>query len=886
MIRTSSGAVRRWFVVLATTLALAGCGGGDDDGRVNTGNADEVMNNVLVRIGGVAATQQSGSPPQPTGTADSPKALAGSDPMTMTASAGSTVDIPVSFQASAVMTSIFAKVGNATTYFQASNPIGGKFAKAVPVSGAGQNFVITVELTADFEPGQFCIAINGIDAGGRVSNVDAVCIRLVDSITPTAQDQPTAAALATALEGNWLSNCQAFQTADRSGSAKVGFTFGTGQTYTQFIDIWDVPNCPGNPNSAVTVVNGTVQIGQAPVFVPTGTSTVVGFWATPIDFLPDAASTALGAHPCFNLLRFVNDDPADRFFLGVPLGFSLTGEEDSPAPCASVATRPTYLNAAVQFTPVDTLPPLNQAPVANAGPDQGVNPGAVVTLNSSASSDADGTITRQWSQTAGTTVVLSSTTAVSPTFTAPASNSVLTFLLTVTDNGGATATDTVTITVAANNAPTANAGPDLVRQTSTTVQLAGSGTDVEGPVTFAWTQTAGTPTVTLSNANTVTASFTAPATATDLTFQLAVTDDEGVTTTDTVVVHVVNSAPPTANAGPDQSVKIGNPVTLQGSGSDADGIDSFSWTQVTGTPVTLSDASAQNPTFTAPASAGTLVFRLVVTDNVGLTSTPDETQVTVHTNFAPTADAGPTQRFAEIGDTVTISGAGSDDPDGTIVSFLWDQIGGDVVNLQGEDTDTLTFVMPNTAHDDFTFELTVTDDEGATDTDTVIVTRLAPFKLSFSTVGFEFDSKSFEFRIQGNHTIGNLFTDQSNVQPFPEGAVFNDLIVDNGNCAVSPISAATVECNDDFVARYLGSTIDGCDVDTTSTAIITTASNATSITFNVDCAGASVVNGNGEVGIGLNGGEGPLGNHQARSNQTGHDDAVTNSCSANGCDQT
>ena len=94
----------------------------------------------------------------------------------------------------------------------------------------------------------------------------------------------------------------------------------------------------------------------------------------------------------------------------------------------------------------------NVPPTANAGPDQSVLPYTTVTLTSAASTDSDGTIvSRLWSQTAGTpTVTLSSTSAMSPTFTAPSvkGGTSLTFQVLITDDDGATGTDTVTITVA------------------------------------------------------------------------------------------------------------------------------------------------------------------------------------------------------------------------------------------------------------------------------------------------------------------------------------------------------------------------------------------------------------------------------------------------------
>ncbi len=59
---------------------------------------------------------------------------------------------------------------------------------------------------------------------------------------------------------------------------------------------------------------------------------------------------------------------------------------------------------------------------------------------------------------------------------------------------------------------------------------------------------------------------------------------------------------PTADAGFDQTVNEGDTVTLDGSNSsDPDGaIAAHSWIQTAGTSVTLSDATADQPSFTAP----------------------------------------------------------------------------------------------------------------------------------------------------------------------------------------------------------------------------------------------------------------------------------------------
>jgi len=98
--------------------------------------------------------------------------------------------------------------------------------------------------------------------------------------------------------------------------------------------------------------------------------------------------------------------------------------------------------------------------------------------------------------------------------------------------------------------------------------------------------------------------------------------------------------PPAANAGPDQSVTEGDTVTLDGSGStDADdGIETYQWSQVSGSLVVLSDTAAIKPTFTAPSVAQTaesFTFQLTVTDHSGRQSS-DNVCITVCKAAGPT----------------------------------------------------------------------------------------------------------------------------------------------------------------------------------------------------------------------------------------------------------
>lgn len=192
--------------------------------------------------------------------------------------------------------------------------------------------------------------------------------------------------------------------------------------------------------------------------------------------------------------------------------------------------------------------------------------------------------------------------------------------------------------------------------------------------------------------------------------------------------------PPVANAGPDQTVVSGALVTLDGSGSsDSDGtINSYSWEQLSGTGVALSDTNAQKPTFTAPnvakGSVLTLVFRLRVYDDEML-SGMDTVSITVGSaNEAPEANAGADQSVLT-GTTVTLNGTGSSDPEGGALTYAWAQLSGTAVQLSDPSASSPSFTAPGEVGT-LVFQLTVTDSGQVSDTDTVTITVSAPAETS------------------------------------------------------------------------------------------------------------------------------------------------------------
>jgi uncharacterized protein YkwD len=191
--------------------------------------------------------------------------------------------------------------------------------------------------------------------------------------------------------------------------------------------------------------------------------------------------------------------------------------------------------------------------------------------------------------------------------------------------------------------------------------------------------------------------------------------------------QVKSNLPPTADAGYDRSTLTGSRVAIAGQGSDPDGfISSRHWSQVSGPAVTLENDRDWTVRFDAPASASTIRLRLTVTDDGGLNAS-DDVVVYVNepqpVNTAPMADAGADFSVAT-GETVSITGAGSDS-DGSIVAWSWARVSGASVTLRDAGTRTVRFTAPDSAGD-IRLRLTVTDDDGATDSDEVTVSVYEP----------------------------------------------------------------------------------------------------------------------------------------------------------------
>ena len=380
---------------------------------------------------------------------------------------------------------------------------------------------------------------------------------------------------------------------------------------------------------------------------------------------------------------------------------------------AQAGTRSTARSASTPYTPYMPQPPdppMPDPPVANAGSNQTVLVGDTVGFDGSGSTGNN--LSYSWAFGTGATPATGSGVMPSCSYSTTGTKVVT---LTVTDNAGATARDTVTITV--HDEFVIDAGSNQTVLVNEPVNFAGSVSNAPDGVnlTYSWAFDDGVDSATVSGL-TASCVYNTPG---DKTVALTVsyTDANGdpVEVFDEVTI-TVHSAP-ICQAGSDQTVLVGETVNFDGSGSsDPDGGELiYSW--AFGTDATPATGSGEMPSCTY-STIGTKTVTLTVTDDEGATAS-DTVTITVHK--APIADAGSDQRVA-VGSEATFNGSGSSDPDGGNLTYSWD-FGADA------DPETAEGVMPfciYSARGAKTVILTVTDDEGATASDTVTINVYNP----------------------------------------------------------------------------------------------------------------------------------------------------------------
>ena len=354
-----------------------------------------------------------------------------------------------------------------------------------------------------------------------------------------------------------------------------------------------------------------------------------------------------------------------------------------------------------------------------------------VTFDGSGSSDSDANIV-SWTLDFGDGSSDSGLGTPPPSDSHTYSAGSYTATLTITDDQSASATATVAVTANTNVPPTAvltSSPSPATGKAPLHVTFNGSGSsDSDGSV-VSWTLDFGDGSTVASGSGPPPSSTGHTYAVGSYTATLTVTDDDGAPDSASVSVNAKANVPPTAVLTSSPSPATGKAplhVTFNGSGSsDSDG-SVVSWTLDFGDGSTVASGSGPPPSSTGHTYAvGSYTATLTVTDDDGA---PDSASVSVNAkaNVPPTAvlTSSPSPATGKAPLNVTFNGSASSDSDGSVVSWKLDfGDGSTVASGSGLPPSSL----PHTyAAGTYTAVLTVTDDNGASDTDSVAVDANAP----------------------------------------------------------------------------------------------------------------------------------------------------------------
>jgi hypothetical protein len=368
----------------------------------------------------------------------------------------------------------------------------------------------------------------------------------------------------------------------------------------------------------------------------------------------------------------------------------------------------------------------NAFPVLNAGTDKTVSTSS--TTVTATATDPDGTIASySWKRLFGGAASMSGANTATLSLSSMSVGTYI-FSVTATDNQGAQVVDDVIVTVTSstsNVAPTANAGTDQSITASST-SVTGSGADSDGSIaSYSWARVSGPNTPTVSGASTPTLTLSGMVTGTYV-YSLTVTDNLGLTGTDNVSISVTLSSnpPPTVpNFGPINITQ--NHVDLYDNGSGANSpatsISAYLWSLVSGPNTPTMSGTTTNHCVVTGLINGNYVFSEKVTDNLGgFTIRNGAVNVTGLSggNISPVANAGSDVTTAAT--SVTINGSGTDS-DGTISSYSWTRVSGpNTPTASGASTANIS--LSGLVIGNYVYQLTVTDNLGATGVDNVTLT--------------------------------------------------------------------------------------------------------------------------------------------------------------------
>ena len=318
-------------------------------------------------------------------------------------------------------------------------------------------------------------------------------------------------------------------------------------------------------------------------------------------------------------------------------------------------------------------------PTADASVDQTVKSGTYVRLDGSGSTEGAGYTDYLWTQTRGDTVEIEDIDSSIAGFVSPDNDAVLTFKLTVT-NGAYSDSDTITVTVDGNDAPSVGAGADKHVKSGEKVDLRGFADDPDNTeLSYQWSHESG-PNVFIYDDRTSTPYFIAPNVSGTQTIviKLVVMDNEGGTNSDTINISVRENQSPVIVLEKHLFVVAGERVILDASRSyDPDNDDlSYEWIADFG-PEVLILGSGERVSFIAPVVGdnrfeNTVYMILEVTD--GALTDVLVFQIDITNNNKPVVNVDQSSISVASNSTFTLSGTLNDSDEDT--NAWWSQTDG------------------------------------------------------------------------------------------------------------------------------------------------------------------------------------------------------------------
>ena len=377
---------------------------------------------------------------------------------------------------------------------------------------------------------------------------------------------------------------------------------------------------------------------------------------------------------------------------------------------------------------------LNSQPVAEAGQDQTISLGEIANFDGSASKDDNNdSLKYSWSILKGpsdNTATLVNPNTNKPSFT-PTVAGTYTINLSVDDDKGGVASSTLTLAVIQDNQPPiADAGADQSGDVNTKITLDASKSndpDSNDTLEYVWKGPDNAP---LSAYDVKSPTLTIPtglAKNEKIIFDLFVIDSKGSESNTDSVSIIVNNSLPNANPGNNQiNKKVNDTINLNGNASSDPNGDAltYEWSSPDGIEIVIdADDKAQASLIipTGYKEGDLLKIDLLVKD---IHNASDSKTLSVAiVNSLPIANAGMDQN-ALVGETVTLDGRESFDPNDDVFTYDWIPPPGFSTFDRTASQPTFTVANGVKAGTSYEFGLIVKDNFGTSTTSKTVVTIL------------------------------------------------------------------------------------------------------------------------------------------------------------------